>query len=432
MNHRSGCAKPGRFATIVLVALVLGMVCAGHIETACAADAAGAAPKNSRFVQDRFAIGFWVDPPLDDQADAHYRELADANFTLLIGSSAGGDAKAIERQLALCEKYNLKAVIFCSGLAPAEMPTGPACWGYALRDEPGAEDFPALRAQVDAVRDARPGALAYINIFPNYASEKQLGTPTYDEYVARFLKEVGVDVLSMDHYPIFQPDQKDGRDNYCVNLGVMREQSQAAGVPFWNFFNTMPYGPHTDPTEDQLRWQIYASLTYGAKGVLWFCYYTPVSPEFPKGGAIIARDGHRTRHWEQARQINAGVKNLGPVLMKLASTDVRRVTPESVPTEVLKDSPIKDITRDAVDPPNDYLVGIFRHEDGRRAAMLTNYRFAYTAWPTVEFDVPMEQVKEVDKSTGNEIAVRDDSPEMPGTQVSLDAGEGRLFLMPPR
>jgi hypothetical protein len=419
----------GKPAVSVLAALTFSMLCAGFLPTAHADEAA---PKSSKFVQDRFAIGFWVDPPLDEKADAAYDGIADANFTMIIGSSAGGDKKAIEKQLALCEKYDLKAVVFSAGIAPAEMPASPACWGYALRDEPGAADFPALRAQVDAVRQARPGMLAYINIFPNYASETQLGTPTYGEYVARFLKEVGVDVLSMDHYPVFHPDQKDGRDNYCVNLGVMREQSQAAGVPFWNFFNTMPYGPQTDPTEDQLRWQIYASLTYGAKGVLWFCYYTPVSPEFPKGGAIIARDGQRTRHWEQARRINAGVKNLGPVLMKLTSTDVRRVTPECTPAEVLKDAPIREITRDAVDPPNDYLVGLFRHEDGRRAVMLTNYRFAYTAWPTVEFGVPADQVKEVSKATGKEIDLRDESPEMPGIQVSLDAGEGRLFLMPPR
>jgi hypothetical protein len=430
MHNGTTCV--GLASVNVGVLITLLALCGGYALTAHGADAGSADSKSPHFVQDRFAIGFWVDPPLDDQADAHYRELADANFTMILGSSAGADKKTLERQLALCTKYDLKALLFTAGLAPADMPTGPACWGYALRDEPGAADFATLRAQVDAVRQARPGMLAYINIFPNYASETQLGTPTYDEYVSRFLKEVGVDVLSMDHYPIFKPDQADGRDNYCVNLGAVRKHSMEAGVPFWNFFNTMPYGPHTDPTEDQLRWQIYTSLTYGAKGVLWFCYYTPVSPEFPKGGAIIARDGHPTRHWEQARQINAGVKNLGPTLMKLTSTEVLRITPECVPADVLKDTPIHDIARDAVDPPNDYLVGVFRHQDSRRAVMLTNYRFAYTAWPTVEFDVPVDQVKEVDKATGKEIAVRDDSPEMPGVQLSLDAGEGRLFLLPLR
>ena len=44
-----------------------------------------AAPETARFTQDRFAIGFWVDPPADEKMDAHYAEIAEANFTLVIG-----------------------------------------------------------------------------------------------------------------------------------------------------------------------------------------------------------------------------------------------------------------------------------------------------------------------------------------------------------
>ncbi len=37
------------------------------------------------FIQDRFAIGFWVDPPIGDDADSRYKEIADANFTVVLG-----------------------------------------------------------------------------------------------------------------------------------------------------------------------------------------------------------------------------------------------------------------------------------------------------------------------------------------------------------
>ena len=204
----------------------------------------------------------------------------------------------------------------------------------------------------------------------------------------------------------------------------MRAQSVAAGIPFWNFFNTMPYGPHTDPTEAQLRWQIYASLAYGAKGVMYFCYWTPVGDEFPKGGAITRRDGTRTRHYEEARRINAALKNLGPTLMKLTSTAVFRVRPADPPS-ALRGCPIRSLS------PGDYLVGVFRHQDGRRAVLLVNYQFAYSAWPTVEFASDPRNIREVSPKTGKELPVRDDSPDMPGLQISLDAGEGRLFLLPP-
>jgi len=376
-----------------------------------------------RFHQDRFAIGFWVDPPAGADMEARYAEIAAANFTLVLGGFGATTPETVRRQLALCEQYGLRAVVAQAGLPPEQLPDSPACWGYMLRDEPNARDFPALRQTVDAIRAARPGKLAYINLYPDYASEAQLGTPTYEEHVTRFVDEVNVDVLSMDHYPMMRPDA-DGRDGYCANLAVMREQSLRAGIPFWNFFNTMPFGPHSDPTEAQLRWQIATSLAYGAKGVLYFCYWTPPGDEFPKGGAIITLEGRRTRHYDQATRINAAVKSLGPTLMQLTSTAVYRVPPDADPAQVLAGTPLRSLT------PGDYLVGVFRHADGRRAVLLNNYSFAYTSWPTVEFDADPAQVTEVDQSTGQETPVVDDSPAMGGLQLSLDAGWGRLFLLP--
>ena len=203
----------------------------------------------------------------------------------------------------------------------------------------------------------------------------------------------------------------------------MRAYSLLRNIPFWNFFNTMPFGPHFDPTEAQLRWQIYTSLAYGAKGVLYFCYWTPSGGEFPTGGAIITTEGRKTRHYEEARRINQGIKNLGPTLMRLTSTGVYRVTPDQYPCSVLANTPVTKLTK------GDYLVGCFERADGRRAVLLNNYSFAYTAWTTLEFDIPFEQIQEVCKDTGREIPMVDDSPAMEGFQVSLNSGEGRLFLL---
>ena len=383
-----------------------------------------------RFAQDRFAVGFWVDPPLDGQADARYCEIADAHFTLVVGGFGANTPEKAAAQLALCEQYGLKAIVTLPQVAAADLPDGPACWGYGLRDEPNASEFPQMRELVDQVRAARPGRLGYINLFPSYASPwRQLGAESYEDYVRRFVDEVEVDVLCMDHYPIFKPDA-DGRDRYCADLEVMRRHALRKNIPFWNFFNAMPYGPHTDPTESQMRWQVFASLTYGARGVLYFCYYTPAGDEFPKGGALITRDDRRTSKWYAARRLNEQLLHLGPTLMQLTSAGVYRVTPECDPAQVLAGSPVRNLSREKVDPPHDYLVGAFTHADGRRAVMLMNYRFAYSAWPTVEFDAPLEEVRQIDPWSGEEVPVIDESPAMPGVQVSLQDGEGKLYLLP--
>jgi len=375
------------------------------------------------FVQDRLAIGLWVDPPLDANADARYKELADANFTLVIGGFGGTGVEKVSQQLALCEKYGLRLVAPSHGIAPEDLPDGPALWGYSLRDEPSAADFPDLRQKADAIRKVRPGKLCYINLFPNYANEKQLGTPAYDEHVRLFVETLEPSVLSMDHYPIFLPG-RDGREGYCENLAVMRKYALERNIPFWNFFNIMPYGPHSDPTEAQLRWQVYASLAHGAKGVMYFCYWTPAGDEFPKGGAILRRDGTRTRHYDEATRLNAALKNLGPTLMQLTSTSVHRVQTQDDPAKALAGSPVRSLT------PGEYLIGAFKHQDGRRAVLIQNYHIAYSLWPTVEFAAGAGAVREVSPKTGREEPVYDESPDMKGLQISLDAGEGRLFLIP--
>ena len=186
----------------------------------------------------------------------------------------------------------------------------------------------------------------------------------------------------------------------------------------------MPYGPHTDPTEAQLRWQVYASLAYGAKGVMYFCYWTPAGDEFPKGGAIIARDGRPTRHYAEAQRLNGALQHLGPTLMKLTSTSAFRIKPKPAATEALKDTALSSIS------DGDYLIGSFQHADGRRAVLIQNYHFAYSAWPTVKFASDASVVREVSPKSGKETPVVDDSPDMPGLQLSFDAGEGRLFLLP--
>jgi CBS domain-containing protein len=143
----------------------------------------------STFKQDNFVIGAscWPPFPDNDELDARYREIAEANFTLVIGPMAGDKAKHIK----LCGKYNLAAIVDCFRAPFDNLPTSDACWGYRLSDEPATSDFPMLRKQATALRKARPSKLGYINLFPNYADpERQLGSPTYDEYVAKFVEDV--------------------------------------------------------------------------------------------------------------------------------------------------------------------------------------------------------------------------------------------------
>lgn len=382
--------------------------------------------QTKRYQQTKFAIGYWVEPPFDKDAVRRYREVADCGINLVLSSFSGAPK---DKFLPILNRFGLDAILMQPAGAPETWPADKKIIGYGLVDEPSAARFKELKGLADTVRAARPGTIPFVNLFPNYASPSQLGSPDYVTHVADFIRIYQPDVLCMDNYPIFKPD-RDTRAVYIDNLDVFRKQSLTAGIPFWNFFNIMPYGPHTDPTEAQVRWQVNASLVYGAKGLLYFCYFTPGGDEFPKGGAIIGQDGLKTHHYAQAQRINKTLHAYGKVLVDCTSTDVAQIQPSDTPSEKLRQSGIRDIKRDKVDPPHDYLVGTFKHKSGRRAVMLMNNRFAYSAWPTVEFDVrPGQRVVEIDPETGREIPVRDASPLMDGVQLPLLDGGVRLFLI---
>src|SRR6185437_1874987 len=82
-----------------------------------------------------------------------------------------------------------------------------------LADEPGEPDFEALGKAVAAVKKLAPGKLAYINLFPDYATLgapdlSQLGTGSYTDYLERFVSEVKPQLISYDNYRIqFSLDQ---------------------------------------------------------------------------------------------------------------------------------------------------------------------------------------------------------------------------------
>ena len=49
-------------------------------------------------------------------------------------------------------------------------------YSYFITDEPSASAFPALGKLVAYLRQRDPAHLAYINLFPTYANNEQLGT----------------------------------------------------------------------------------------------------------------------------------------------------------------------------------------------------------------------------------------------------------------
>jgi hypothetical protein len=176
-----------------------------------------------------------------------------------------------------------------------------AMLGYFLADEPGVQDFPGLAKAVAAVKRLAPGKLAYINLFPDYAtlgapSLSQLGTATYSEYLEQFVNTVHPQFISYDNYQIqYSNDQKNPAiaASYYQNLQTVRRVAMEHDLPFWNIVSSNQIRPDMPvPTAANLLLQAYTTLAAGGKGLTWYTYYST-----GYGYAPVDTKGRRTATW---------------------------------------------------------------------------------------------------------------------------------------
>lgn len=227
-------------------------------------------PAGATFKQDRLAIGFWVDPPADGapgEVDRLYAQVADANFTFVLGGFGDTTPESAAAQIAACKAHDLRVVVHASDASStASLPwEDGTSWGYQLKDEPLPPAFPGLAALAENVTRLRPGALPFINLLPDYGPFPN--KTAYLQYVEEFVATVPTPVLSFDSYPLYQRsfDQatgtvqvQDTRADYLFNLRAFRTAAEKHGLVFWNFFNTMPYGSHAvcGARHTQVRWNV--------------------------------------------------------------------------------------------------------------------------------------------------------------------------------
>lgn len=158
-------------------------------------------------------------------------------------------------------------------------------------DEPSAEAFP-FWAEVVRRIDARYGeGAASLNLFPNYASvaensdseaKSQLGTASYAEHIARYVATVPTPFIMFDHYPIYDTPARTHQFSaqWYGNLREVAVACRASGrdMRVGGQANSRPIGGEKSgkwaepPTENQLRYQAFSAMAFGANCIIWGCW----------------------------------------------------------------------------------------------------------------------------------------------------------------
>jgi hypothetical protein len=260
-----------------------------------------------------------------------------------------------------------------------------------LQDEPGAKAFPALGKAVSAVKKYDPGKIAYINLFPQYATtdsvqnpNSQLQTKTFAEYLERYVQEVKPQFISYDNYMVEYSDDMQDLNKaaiYYADLLQIRSVALKYKLPFWNIVSCNRIQSATPPPSPaRFAFQAYTTLAAGGRGLGWFIYY-PHSMSY----SPIDTQGRKTVSWQYLQAINKHVRTLGPMMNHLESTGVYFTSPPptpdlpTIPGKLIKSVESTASPRGNIKKIPALMVGEFRGDDGHDYAMLVNLSLEHSA-----------------------------------------------------
>ena len=361
-------------------------------------------------------LGAWVTPlphmmATQEEADARYAEVRENGINMVY--SFGGEVHNPDhrdRMLRAAEKNGVRVMIELDRItdvggiaANLELVKAtmdhPAVIGYNMYDEPNAALFPALGEQLRQIRAiVGEDMLIMCNLFPNYASATQLGfsgerdgmTP-YQQYVDRFMSEVGSDVLSFDFYPFATDSGKDS-DKLKAMLTNFSDAVLCAkkyGVPVWGFAQNSSWSGMRVPNDGELRFISHFHTVFGLESYSYFLYCQPYDIDAGEGmfKGMIDYDGNRTEVYDRVKMINEELdglrgRYLDYTLKGFLTANLSKGYTAAIADELKLDTfgPLCGI-----ESKYNLLIACFENEAGEQAYYLLNFAYGLDGSATLDF-----------------------------------------------
>ena len=331
------------------------------------------------------------------------KRIADAGFDFIVTDAR---QKMWEKLFDDCEKYSVGVIAMDNYL-----PDGPQIMNMDLDsevifdsyrkhpaqvgnmgwDEPNAENFHYIAKYYSLYKKCLPEQFLFNNLFPGGATKKMRGTKTYKEYIDSFSAQVDSDYISMDIYPFHPLKVMNIVSMYiCLNTyHCLGNACRRDGKDFWLYTQTQGkwYSHFYNlPTYEQVKWQIWASLCYGARSIIQVGY-TPVWGS--DAYAMVDKQGNVTEQYIYAKRINSEIIKLSPVLVHYRNLGVTQTKSEKTnphfAAALLKQAAnnreqgfdgIPQVR--CIESESSALAGYFREENGSsHALMLVNCKNLY-------------------------------------------------------
>jgi hypothetical protein len=369
----------------------------------------------------------WYSIPASETTVPRYQEMKDAGITHSLSFFSNVDE--LQKALDAAGKVGVKIIASCPEMKTDPVKTvqrfmnHPALAGYHLGDEPNIKKIPELGAWGKQIQAVDNKHFCYANLFPNFADSNQLGTKSYEKYVDEYVKELPLQFISFDYYPVF-------KDHLAVswyqNLEQVSDAAKKSGLPFWAFALTTNYDEdHVTPqTIAAMRLQVYSDLAYGAQGIQYFTYWSATSIDTPPGedqrGAPMSVTGKRSVVYDRVKLMSREIQNLSGVFLGSKVVSVRHAGLGRIPIGTIRLTRLPSAIKVLDSNGAPILVSVL--ENGANSFLVVvNKNFLNSINLTVYGD---ESVKRVLKDgTIVPASVYDSSME-------LDAGDAAIFMFP--
>jgi hypothetical protein len=369
------------------------------------------------FTSDDFVTSYWAGPPGEFTTFDRYQEIKNANFSVAFPVIYGSTLERNKAMLDYCQKLGMKAIIYDNRMVAEiagsadrkkaldemvrDYKDHPALLAYYVTDDPAAGAFDGLAEVVAYLKERDPKHPAYINLLPTWARQiphpggnkklSYLGTETYEEYVRTFVKKVKPAWLCYDNYGMLKGGD---RGDFHENLATVRKVALESDLPFWNIVLLTQHGDFRVLTEPELRFEAMQTLAFGARGVVWFTYWSPqgIDTGTTWTHAMIDEHGKRDPHYDMVRAINADALAMGRELKNATSESAYHTGAES--TIAATERPLISFTGGAK-----LSVGMFAAKGKKHMAVIANRDYKNAARDTVKLADPAAQVERFDPAT---------------------------------
>lgn len=185
----------------------------------------------------------------------------------------------------------------------------PGLTGFYIEDEsPDSKQYAKAMA---TIKEIMPYAVTHVNYCGQYADNVRA---LYNE-----LSKYGDGLLDYVMYDLycFRNAVCDENSMYTY-LEYNRQIGQELNTPTAFYVQSMAWNNCYRPNGDDIRYQVWAGLAYGAKQYSYFCYHTPrANAAETYGPAIVDLEGKPTDLYEPVSELNWQIRAIGPTLMKL-------------------------------------------------------------------------------------------------------------------